>query len=133
MRAFLSHSSKDKSFVRMVAATLGDAQCEYDERTFEYDLNVRSIRSALERSDLVVFFLSAHSITSSFVSEEQRQALEARGKGFLKKIVIFATDDTSYKALPDWLKEVNVLQRLSSSKTCARKIQAALVRLEVED
>lgn len=36
MRAFLSHSSKDKDFVRQVAEILGPLLVEYDERTFDY-------------------------------------------------------------------------------------------------
>ena len=132
MKAFLSHSSKDKDFVRPIYEILGESQCEYDERTFGYELNVRAIRDALERTDLFVYFLSSQSVTSTFVSEEQRTALELRGKGFIKRVVIFALDDTSYRALPDWMRDINVVQRLSSPKACARKIQAALVRLEAE-
>ena len=133
MKAFLSHSSKDKAFVRQVAATLGEGQCEYDEKSFEYILNVHAIHRALARTDIFVFFLSAHSISSSFVDEEQRVALEKRGAGVIKRILIFTLDDTSYRNLPDWLKEVNVVQRLSSPKVCARKIQSALVGLEAEE
>jgi len=79
LRAFLSHSSKDKYFVRQVADLLGEGQCEYDEKSFEYTLNVRAIRNALARSNLFVYFLTAQSVTSSFVDEEQRTALEMRG------------------------------------------------------
>jgi tetratricopeptide (TPR) repeat protein len=132
VRAFLSHSSKDKAFVRSVASELGDAQSEYDERTFEYTLSVSAIRSALERSDVFVYFLSAESIKSSFVAEELRGALEKRGAGLLKRVLVVTLDGTSYRALPEWLREINVVQKLSSPKACARKIQAALVQLEAE-
>ncbi|NJO33556.1 MAG: TIR domain-containing protein [Rhodospirillales bacterium] len=114
MKAFLSHSSKDKYFVGQVAKALGTTQIEYDEQTFEYTLNVKAIRHALARSDLFVAFLSANSIGSSFVAEEHRAALEARGRGDLEHILIFAIDNTSYKMLPEWLREINVVQQLSS-------------------
>src|SRR5262245_33887825 len=132
MKAFLSHSSKDKYFVRQVADALGSIQIEYDETTFEHLLNTQTIWRALNRSDLFVTFLSKNSIGSSFVSEEQRAALEARGKGVLKRIMIFSLDGTSYKALPQWLRDINVVHQLSSPKACARRIQSALVALDAD-
>jgi hypothetical protein len=107
LKAFLSHSSKDKYFVGQVAAALGSLQVEYDEKTFDLTLNVQAIRRSLSRSDLFVVFLSANSIGSPFVAEEERSALEARGRGLLKKVLIFAIDSTSYRALPEWLREIN--------------------------
>ena len=47
VKAFLSHSSKDKHFVREVAKGLGNVQTEYDEYTFEYVLNAAAIRRGL--------------------------------------------------------------------------------------
>src|SRR5262245_35601133 len=132
MKAFLSHSSKDKYFVEHVAAALGTTQIEYDKDTFEFTLNVQAIRRAISRSNLFVAFLSANSITSNFVAEEQRAALEARGRGALEKVLIFAIDSTSYRMLPDWLREINVVQQLSSAKACARRIQSALIALDAE-
>jgi tetratricopeptide (TPR) repeat protein len=132
MKAFLSYSSKDASFVRQVSAALGSCQCEHDERTFEYTLTVQAIRQALSRCGVYVFFLSANSIASNFVSEEQRSALEARGKGLIKRVLIFALDATSYKQLPEWLREVNIVQTLSSAKACARRIQSTLIALDAE-
>jgi TIR domain len=61
MKAFLSHSSKDKSFVRRIADKLGPARCEYDEYSFEYTLNAQAIRQTFARADLFVLFLSENS------------------------------------------------------------------------
>ena len=132
MRAFLSHSSKDKPFVSQVADALGPLQCEYDEYSFEFILNTEAIRKALRRSDLFVFFLSANSVKSSFVAEELRAALEDRARGLLKQVLIFSLDATSYQELPEWMRDINVVRRLSTPKACARKIQAALLRLAVD-
>lgn len=132
MRAFLSHSSADKHFVREVAKLLGNTQVEYDEYTFEYILNADAIRRALARSDLFVLFLSQNSVNSSFVKEEIRSTLEARAKGTIKQVLIFSIDGTSYRALPAWLREINVVQHLGSQKACARKIQATLISLATE-
>lgn len=130
MTAFISHSSKDKAFVRQVVEALGPLQVEFDEATFDYTLNVKAIRQALKRASLVAFFLSENSVSSSFVAEEQRQTLEALGRGEIKRILIFAIDATSYKELPDWLREINVVQKVSSAKACARRIQSTLVEID---
>ena len=133
MKAFLSHSSKDKWFVSKVYEILGESQCEYDEKTFDYVLNVHAIRAALNRSSLFVMFLSKNSISSTFVSEEQRTALEKRGKNFIKQIVVFAVDDTAYEELPEWMREINIVQRLSSPKACARRVQSILWAMQAEE
>jgi tetratricopeptide (TPR) repeat protein len=130
MKAFLSHSSKDKAFVRQVADGLGRVQIEYDEYTFEFILNAAALQRALDRSGVFVLFLSENSVTSSFVQEEVRSALERRARGELRKILIFSIDGTSYRALPRWLQEINIVQRMSSAKACARKILATLIGLE---
>jgi tetratricopeptide (TPR) repeat protein len=133
MKAFLSHSSKDKFFVRQVADNLGKAQIEYDEYTFEYVLNADAIRRALARSKLFVLFLSAGSVKSSFVTEELRATLEARARGQIKQVLIFSIDNTSYRELPGWLRETNVVQQMTHAKACARTIQATLISLETEE
>jgi tetratricopeptide (TPR) repeat protein len=132
VRAFLSHSSKDKWYVSKVSEALGDGISEYDERTFQYSFNVQEIRQALRRCDLFVYFLSENSISSSFVDEEQRTALESRGRGLIKRILIFAIDGTTYRKLPAWMQEINVAQTITSPKACARRIQAALLSLSAE-
>ena len=132
MKALLSHSSKDKSFVRQIADRLGVARCEYDEYTFEYVLNSQAIRRAFARSSLFVLFLSENSTRSSFVDEEIRTALDFRAQGTLKKMLVFPLDDTSYRALPDWLRATNVVIKLKSELTVARKIEAELFALEAE-
>jgi tetratricopeptide (TPR) repeat protein len=132
VKAFLSHSSKDKQFVREVAKNLGNLQIEYDEYTFEYVLNAEAIRRALARSDLFVLFLSENSINSSFVKEEILATLEARARGQIKQVLIFAIDNTSYRSLPVWLREINVVQHMGNEKACARKIQATLISLDTE-
>jgi hypothetical protein len=132
MKAFLSHSSKDKWFVSKVFEILGESQCEYDEKTFDYALNVHAIRTALNRSNLFVMFLSENSISSTFVSEEQRSALEKRGKNIIRQVIVFAIDDTSYRELPEWMREINIVQRLSSPKACARRVQSILWAMQAE-
>jgi TIR domain len=132
MKAFLSHSSKDKAFVQTVANYLGEALCEYDTYTFDYTLTSHNIRSALSKCDLFVLFLSENSINSSFVSEEMRTALEFRGSGRIKKVMIIALDATSYQSLPEWMRSINVATKLTSALTVGRRIEAELLVLDTE-
>ena len=132
MKAFLSHSSKDKYFVREIANSLGGALCEYDEYSFDFVLTSQAIRQAFARCDLFVLFLSANSIQSDFVSEEIRTALDMRGQGQIKKVLIISIDETSYRALPEWMQAINICARLTTTKTCARRIQTELYVLESE-
>jgi hypothetical protein len=132
MKALLSHSSKDKYFVRQIADALGMALTEYDEYTFEFVLNAQAIRKAFTKCNLFVLFLSANSIRSEFVGEEMRTALDFRAQGQLKKVLIIALDHTSFKTLPEWMQAINVVTILSTPKTCARRIEAELYALEAE-
>lgn len=61
MKAFLSHSSKDKPFVSQVASALGKTQCEFDEWTFEYPAALGSINRAVDRTPalLAPYFIRA--------------------------------------------------------------------------
>ena len=129
MKAFLSHSSKDKHFVRAVGESLGGALCEYDEYTFDFVLNAQAIRQAFSRCDLFVFFLSANSIRSDFVSEEIRTALDLHAQGLIKKVMMISLGETSYKALLEWMQAINVSARLTTTKTCARRIATELYAL----
>lgn len=133
MKAFLSHSSKDKSFVREIANKLGLALCEFDEYTFEHTLTSQAIRRALARCNLFVLFLSEDSVRSPFVWEELRTGSEFIARGRLSRILIFALDDTSYTALPEWLRLTNVAPRLKSPLTIARRIQTTLMQLDAEE
>lgn len=125
-KAFISHSSKDKAFASKVADLLGPLRCEFDEYSFDFTLNAQAIRNALSRSSLFVLLLSSNSINSSFVQDEIRAALESRAAGIIKDVLIFAIDQTSYKSLPAWLREINVAQHLRTPQQIARRIDSSL-------
>jgi hypothetical protein len=77
MKAFLSHSSRDKATVEAVAAELGAANVELDAETFDRGIvNVAAIQEALKRSTLYVLFLSRDAVASGVVRYE---ALLAQG------------------------------------------------------
>ena len=132
-KAFISHSSKDKYLATQIAAELGPLRCEFDEYTFNFVLNNLAIRRAINRSSLFVLLLSENSLNSSFVHEEIRAALESRASGNIKRIVIFAIDQSSYKSLPSWLREINVAQHLRTAKQIGKRIDAYLTEQSLDE
>ena len=71
MKAFLSHSSKDKGFVENVVTVLRPGTYELDAQTFDFGLiNSQAIIKALESCDLYCLFLSSQSVNSSYVDFE---------------------------------------------------------------
>ncbi|TAX74981.1 TIR domain-containing protein [Rhizobium ruizarguesonis] len=126
MKVFISHSSKDKHFARMIADEIGDMRCEFDEYSFEFTLNSQAIRQALSRCEVFAFLLSQNSIHSNFVAEELRAAMEGRGAGRIKDVLIFTIDNTAYTSLPEWMREINIVQRLRTPKQVATRIDARL-------
>ena len=57
-KVFLSHSSKDKDFVRKVAERIGLNFCVIDECEFEAGMkNVDEIFRGIGKSDIFVYFL----------------------------------------------------------------------------
>lgn len=124
-RAFLSHSSSDKGFVRQVFQDLGEMYCEMDEATFEPGLfTTDTIARALDRSTVFVLFASQASLKSPWVAGEVKRALElfnARRK--IYKIVVYCLDDRAFSLLGEPLKQFNVVRIIKTPRVCARQIR----------
>lgn len=75
MKAFLSHSSKDKEFIRAIANELGRQFCLFDEQVFNTrdELKV-SIEKVLDESSIFVLFLSKNALDSVWVKYEIDEA-----------------------------------------------------------
>jgi len=128
MRAFLSHSSKDKPVVEQVAAVLGGANIEFDSLTFEYGLpNTKAIQEALKRSTLFVLFLSKDSQESPFVGYEKFVATELVAKGIIDRVLVVCLDGETFAALDQSLKNYNVVRKVTSVQAIARLIQHHLI------
>lgn len=94
MRAFLSHSSKDKGFVEAVAKLLRPGTFELDSETFDAGLvNSDAIISALRRSDLFCLFLSEASVTSSYVNFETLLSVELIAGGGIRRFLAICLDE----------------------------------------
>ena len=74
-KAFLSHSSNDKTLVRHVANILGTHHCAYDEYSFSPGLQtLDEIFREMDESDVFVFFISEKALSSQWVKQEVAEA-----------------------------------------------------------
>ena len=74
-KAFLSHSSSDKEFVRAVASNLGRQLCIFDEQVFDTGATFKeSIEKYLDDSSIFVLFVSAEALGRIWVKFEIDEA-----------------------------------------------------------
>jgi len=130
-KAFLSHSSKDKGFVKGVADALGSALCHYDERTFEpTGDSADEILSALGNSEVFVLFLSKNALDSPWVQKEIRYAKHMFFEGKITSVAIFPLDKTPRDMLDPWLRPF-VVQTLMVQKLVGLRIRSMLITQDV--
>lgn len=117
MKAFLSHSSIDKEFVREVANKLGRLHCVFDERSFDVgDKFEDAIRAHLDNSSVFIFFATKESLESFWCSFEIDQAFYAQLKEKITKSVVYViSDGISFDLLPSWLKSALIVNEKSPS------------------
>jgi len=134
MRAFLSHSSKNKDFVRKVYDNLGSSLAEFDERTFQAgDFNIAAIEAGLKRSDLFVLFVTPASLSSGYVEIEAMLAQEHLAQRKIKKILTFCLENTRPENLPGILSNIAAVRRITSPEAISRTIRSSLVDLSLEN
>jgi tetratricopeptide (TPR) repeat protein len=123
VRAFLSHSSKDKDFVRSVANQLGRQFCVFDVFEFQTGEEFRiSIRESLKKSSIFVLFASKNSINSAWVKFEENEAELLAIEGNIVRPLVFIIDENiTHNDLPEWLKRSRI-RTILSPKPVAREI-----------
>lgn len=123
MKAFLSHSSRDKEFVRAVSKELKRQYCAFDERDFVTGNDFfASIREHLKESDIFVLFASRNSLASDWVAMEVEEASYERLKGNITKCLVYIIDSGVTSAdLPSWLQRAKI-SPANSPKAVARQI-----------
>ncbi len=129
-KAFLSHSSIDKSFVEAVALRLGRVQVVFDQWSFETgDAFIKAIPKFLEKAELFVLFASRASLQSFWVSLEVDHAEFLMTSAALKKTLVFIIDDhVHHSDLPRWMQGA-LVRKFTSPNAVARDIQAHLDKL----
>lgn len=109
-KIFLSHSSKNKDYVRPIFEYFGGDRCIFDEMTFETGMQtLKEIFKGIDDADIFVFFISNDSLESPWVKKEIFQAQEHLNNDSKKLSQIFPIiidDSITYSdaRIPDFLK-----------------------------
>ncbi len=128
MKAFISHSSKDKEYVDAIVDNLRPGSYELDSETFDFGLvNADAIAKSLERSDLFCLILSSSSVTSSYVDFETLLGFELTARGSLYRFLAICIDDTSFEQASQNAKYFNLARKIPSPEATARLLQGYLV------
>lgn len=134
MRAFLSHSSKDKKhYVERVADWLGKDNIHYDAWTFEEgERPLDEILRGLDRADIFVIFLSSNALLSEWVIREIVEAEVRLETSLIEKVFpIIIEDGLTYedKRIPDWLRDNYNVKPIKRPYVAARRIHNKLREL----
>lgn len=128
MRAFLSHSSKDKEFVGTVADNLKPGSYELDSLTFDKGaLNSAEIIRSLQRSDLFCLFLSKNSIQSPYVDFEVEFGQELIASGKIRRLLTICLDEEAFESVKGFVKYYNMVRKPSTPESAARLIEGTLI------
>ena len=128
MKAFLSHSSKDKGFISALVDCLRPGTYELDDQTFDSGLlNSEAILSSLQRCELFCLFLSKDSIESRYVDFETSLGIELLAQGKISRILVICIDDLSFDHLSTTIRFINILRKRPSPEAAARLIEGTLL------
>ena len=129
-KAFLSHSSSDKSLVRKIANLLGNQRCVLDENSFEPGAKtLDEIFRELDESDVFVLFISDKALNSEWVQTEINLAYKALSEDKLDRILPIIIDekvDYTDPRIPKWLSKDYNLRYIKEAIIIYHKIRDAL-------
>lgn len=131
MRAFLSHSSKDKKLVEAVFRSLGSYSSHIDSESFEEGKrSAEEIFRTLGGTDVFVLFGSRQSLVSNWVLHELNVAYDRYASGSIRRFLLFLIDDTTIEDLPAWLRSFHVF-RAQKAALIARRIRSHIIELRI--
>lgn len=129
-KVFLSHSSKNKGFVKKVAEQIGFDNCVYDEYTFEDGMKtLDEIYKGLDLTDIFVFFISDISLDSEWVKKECNRAKNLLNKKSILRfypIIIDSSINYDDDRIPKWMKESYNIRNIASPIIAANKIKSRM-------
>lgn len=135
-KAFLSHSSAQKDFVRKVYKLLGASRCVFDECCFDNGKKIiDEILRGLQNTDLFILFVSNESLDSDWVQQEIVLADMFMQKYGLKQILPILIDPKIKPELddriPKWMKQY-LMKPIQTPEMAKLKILSALRHLDME-
>lgn len=127
IKAFISHSSKQKAFVKELVEKLGRDFCIVDCYNFESAYKtIDEIYKNIDKSSVFVLLLSKDSINSDWVDKEIRYARTKLQPEQIDRFWPFIVDDSlEIEDCPDWIRkdECFNLKKFSSPIMLARDIE----------
>src|SRR3990170_4155658 len=94
LKAFLSHSSKQKVYVEVVAKYLNKFNIVYDKWTFEEgNKSIDEILHGLSETGLFVLFISNEALESDWVKTEIGKAYELLKEGHIRQFYPIIIDE----------------------------------------
>ena len=94
-QVFLSHSSKQKGFVELIADRLGKFNIVYDAWTFEIaNKTLDEIYNGIDASGILVYFISNESLNSPWVEKEINRAESYVKEGKIKRFLPLLIDNS---------------------------------------
>lgn len=135
-KAFLSHSSAQKDFVRKVYKLLGASRCVFDECCFDNGKKIiDEILRGLQNTDLFILFVSNESLDSDWVQQEIVLADMFMQKHGLKQILPILIDPNikpgADERIPVWMKQF-LMKPIRSPEMAKLKILNALRHLDMD-
>jgi tetratricopeptide (TPR) repeat protein len=128
MKAFLSHSSKDKGFVEDVTNILRPGTFELDSLTFDKGLlNSQSIIESLKRCDLFCLFLSSNSVAAPYVDFETLLGIEFLASGKVGRFLAICLDEEAFAKASANVRFFNIVRKGLEPENTARLIQGHLI------
>ena len=116
-QVFLSHSSKQKGYVEVIANKFGKFDIVYDAWTFEAgNKTIEEIYRGLDSSGIFVYFISEESLISPWVEKEINKAEEYLKNGKIKRFLPLIIDHSvkhSDDRIPQWIKDEYNLKFIS--------------------
>ena len=131
-RVFLSHSSTDKDFVRVVANRFGDIAI-IDERDFKAgSRTMDEIIEKLEDSKIFVAFLSSSALNSDWVQKELGIAIELAKKRDMVILVLSVDKSVLYfdKRIPENLRKHYNIKFVNNPEIAISRINDEIRRLK---
>jgi TIR domain len=106
VKAFLSHSSKDRELVTAVATRLTQLYCHRDVQSFDTGVDFKtSIERYLDESCVFVLFASRQSLLSDWVHFEVEEAWYRKLRDKLDSCLVYLIDSSvDVSDLPEWLR-----------------------------
>lgn len=140
-KIFLSHSSRNKDYVRPIFEYFGGDRCIFDEMTFETGMQtLKEIFTGIDETDIFVFFISNDALESEWVKTEivrAKQNLDNEKQKLSQIFPIIIDDTVTYEdeRIPDFLKngfESYNLRHVLNYKVACKKIENQLIKRRME-